>query len=466
MPSQDISGSSLAALAAALRSGAIAAGELHAHACARHERLGKRMNAYIHWAPESAAACSRAADAAFRCGSDLGPLQGLPLSFKDHFGIQGMPTYAGSSRRLPKAFEREGGVVQAVKRQLAVISGKTHTVEFAAGGGGANPNWGTPFNPWDVKNARTPGGSSHGAAASLWEGSALAAFGTDTMGSVRMPAAMCGLVGFKPGFGRWPDSGIVPLSPILDSVGVLTRSVADAAFVFAAIDPAGDWAPALRAAEPGGVTIGEGDAYFWEGCQPEVEAAIRAAIKELQNKGFHIRASELPETRAVAALQGEQGGITAPSLASLLQHSLPEWIDLLTPVIRERVREGLEMPAHRYLHMVEQMRELARSAQSRFEFVDVMLTPTTPFTAPILGKAPPGGPAVPVVRNTFVVNYLGLCAISMPVALDSNGLPIGMQLIACAGGEGRLLSVALAIEQALGQGSERLGLPPLFGEPQ
>ena len=460
MTAIDISRCSLAALAAALRTGQITAGELHAHACSLHDRWGKRMNAYIHWAPDTAAAAARAADAAFKTGVDRGPLQGIPLSFKDHYGIEGMPTYAGSSRRLPAKFEVEGALVGAVKRQMAVIAGKTHTVEFAAGGGGANPNWGTPYNPWDLNNARTPGGSSHGAAASLWEGSALAAFGTDTMGSVRMPAAMCGLVGFKPGFGRWPDSGIVPLSPILDTAGVLTRTVADAAFVFAAVDPTVAQMPS--AADPGSVRIGEGDAYFWEGCHPEVEAGVRAAICELQCKGFRFCASVLPETRAAAALQGEQGGVTAPSLASLLQHSLPEWIDLLTPVIRERVREGLAMPAHRYLHMVEQMRELARSAQQRFESIDVMLTPTTPFTAPILGNPPPGGPAVPVVRNTFVVNYLGLCAISMPVALDSNGLPIGLQLIARAGAEERLLGVALAIEQALGQGAERLGPPPLF----
>ena len=161
----DISQCSLATLAAALRSGDISAGELHAHACSRHEHLGKRMNAYIHWAPHSAAAAARAADAAFKAGTDLGPLQGLPLNFKDHYGIEGMPTYAGSSRRLPAKFETEGAMVRAVKQQLAVITGKTHTVEFAAGGGGANPNWGTPFNPWDLHNARTPGGSSHGAAA-------------------------------------------------------------------------------------------------------------------------------------------------------------------------------------------------------------------------------------------------------------------------------------------------------------
>ncbi|MSQ53659.1 MAG: amidase, partial [Betaproteobacteria bacterium] len=138
-------------------------------ACARllPARASGQANERLHsWAPDSAAAAARAADAAFKAGADLGPLQGLPLSFKDHYGIEGMPTYAGSSRRLPAQFETEGALVRGVKRQLAVITGKTHTVEFAAGGGGANPNWGTPFNPWDLHNARTPGGSSHGAAAS------------------------------------------------------------------------------------------------------------------------------------------------------------------------------------------------------------------------------------------------------------------------------------------------------------
>ncbi|HEY6335204.1 MAG TPA: amidase family protein, partial [Alphaproteobacteria bacterium] len=166
---------SLPSIAAALRRGEVSSLELVEAAIVRHKDVGGPLNAYKSWNTDEARLQARAADAAFASGADLGPLQGLPVSVKDLYGVKGWPTYAGTPRRLPERWEQEGPVVSALRRQLAVAVGKTHTVELAFGGLGVNPHWGTPLNPWDARTHRVPGGSSSGAGVSLLEGSALVA---------------------------------------------------------------------------------------------------------------------------------------------------------------------------------------------------------------------------------------------------------------------------------------------------
>src|SRR6516164_1459944 len=220
-----------------LAEGKLKARELVETAIANHERFGGKLMAYSQWAPAHARQCAAAADAAFAAGSQAGPLQGIPTSIKDLFAVSGFPTYAGSPKRLPPKFERDGPVIATLRRQLATVMGKTHMVEFAFGGTGHNAHYGTPYNPWDEKAHRSPGGSSSGAGVSLCEGSALLAFGSDTAASVRLPAAMTGNAGLKITKDRWSTAGIVPLSFTFDTPGILARSMADAAFSFAALDP-------------------------------------------------------------------------------------------------------------------------------------------------------------------------------------------------------------------------------------
>ena len=193
----------LAETARALRSGELTSRSLLETARQNHEDRGDQLNAYLVWADEMATKAAVAADAAFAAGRDLGLLQGLPVSFKDHYGVEGLPTYAGTSMRLPEKWEREGPVVRDTKRQLAVITGKTHSVEFAASGMGDNMHWGAPRNPWDPNLPRGVGGSSSGAVTSLWEESCLVSFGTDTRGSIRIPGAMSGVVGLVTASCRW-----------------------------------------------------------------------------------------------------------------------------------------------------------------------------------------------------------------------------------------------------------------------
>src|SRR5712671_3399599 len=239
MPGDLLSGT-LIEIARDLREKRVTARELIEAAIAAHERFGERLHAYSLWAPEQARGAAAAADAAFAAGVTVGPLQGLPVSIKDLFAAAGYPCFAGSSLRLPAdPWERDGPLVARLRRQLGVIMGKTHMVEFAFGGTGQNSHHGAPYNPWDAAAHRSVGGSSSGAGVSLLEGSALLAFGSDTAGSVRIPACMTGNAGLKVTIGRWSTEGVVPLSFSFDTPGLLARSVCDLAYGFAAVDPTG-----------------------------------------------------------------------------------------------------------------------------------------------------------------------------------------------------------------------------------
>ena len=235
--STDIAATSLADIAGALRDGGLSAGDLAEWAIANHDERGEALHAYKTWDANKVREEAAAADATFAAGIDLGALQGIPVSIKDLVGVSGYPIFAGCPRELPESWAVNGPIVSAIRYQLGVISGKTHTVQFAFGGMGANRHWGAPRNPWDADDHRSPAGSSSGAGVSLCEGSALLAIGTDTAGSVRMPATVTGNAGMRPTPGRWSIEGIVPLVPSLDTPGPLARSAADMAFGFAAMDP-------------------------------------------------------------------------------------------------------------------------------------------------------------------------------------------------------------------------------------
>src|SRR5438105_5386570 len=258
-----------------LRERQVSARDVVEAAIARHDRFGERLHAYSFWAPEQARAVAAAADAAFSAGVSAGPLQGLPVSIKDLFAAAGYPCFAGSSRRLPAdSWERDGPLVAMLRRQLGVIMGKTHMVEFAFGGTGQNSHYGAPYNPWDASAHRSVGGSSSGAGVSLLEGSAQLAFGSDTAGSVRIPASMTGNAGLKVTIGRWSTEGVVPLSFTFDTPGLLARSVADVAYGFAAVDPAGidpvGFMARATARDIAGIRIGIGAASLWHDCDPGI----------------------------------------------------------------------------------------------------------------------------------------------------------------------------------------------------
>ena len=357
----------------------------------------------------------------------------------------------------------------ALRRQLGVIMGKTHMVEFAFGGTGQNSHYGAPYNPWDATAHRSVGGSSSGAGVSLLEGSAQLAFGSDTAGSVRIPASMTGNVGLKVTLGRWSTEGVVPLSFTFDTPGLLARSVADVAYGFAAVDPAGidpvGFMARATARDIAGIRIGIGDAFLWHDCDPGIAETAQEALDALMRAGAVAQDFALPEAEGAYAVFLE-GGLSAIELRSFLDRELPDWLPQLDPVITPAVHAAESLSARDYLARGARLRALAQRAAPRLTAVDVIASPTLCLTPPLMSDVVDADNHLRVnrrtVRNTVAVNYLGLCAITMPVGRDRAGMPVGLQLIAPANAEEKLLRIALAAERVLGTAMDRLGTPLLL----
>ncbi len=435
----------LAAISAQLALGRITARTLVEAAQARHD---PSLNAYKIWAADFASRQAAAADAAFAAGNRLGALQGIPVSVKDIYGVEGLPIFAGSPRELPAHWRQEGAVVHRLRRQLAVIMGKSHTVEFAFGGLGVNAHWPVPWNPEDRKVHRSPGGSSSGAGVTLGEGTALVAFGTDTGGSVRIPASVTGTIGLKTTKGRWPTDGIVPLSPTFDTAGTLTRSAADAAFVFESID--GEAVPPLD--HLGGVRLAMAEPFFWEGTDPGVAERVEEGLRLAAVAGAVRSDLVLPGAAEVYELY-HRGGIVSAELYSFLSRDLPEWIETLDPRVRKRMEAGSALPAWDYLQRRTRYAALGDGAAAALHEVDALVCPTVPISPPPMAEITDDDTYhrtnLRMLRNTCVVNFLGLCAVTLPVGRDRIGMPVGMQLIGRPGSEARLLAIAVALERLL-----------------
>jgi aspartyl-tRNA(Asn)/glutamyl-tRNA(Gln) amidotransferase subunit A len=326
-----------------------------------------------------------------------------------------------------------------------------------------------PRNPWDAADHRVPGGSSAGAGVSLCEGSAVIALGSDTGGSVRIPSAVTGTVGLKTSHGRWSLDGIVPLCSDLDTAGILTRNVADAAYGFGAFDPAWGDAAAFLAALPvldaADLHLGIGDPFFWNDCSPGIAEGVQAAIEELGNAGARFSEIALPETAEAYELFC-RGHRVSPELLLFIKTELPDRLETLDPNVGRRMGPVGEVTAVDYLNTVARIRALAASAAERLRDVDIMVMPTVARTPPRMTEiAAAGGYRdnnLMMLRNTGMANYFDQCAITLPVALDAAGMPVGLQLTACHGQEERLLAVALACERALGTAADRIGRPPMI----
>ncbi|HZT51231.1 MAG TPA: amidase [Stellaceae bacterium] len=451
---------SLAQIAGDLAAGRTSARALLDAACARHARWDGVLHAYRSWAGEAARDAAAAADAALAAGDPAGPLHGIPVSVKDLFGVAGLPTFAGTARRLPPAWESEGPIVAAIRRQGGVLVGKTHTTEFALSALGTNPYGAAPRNPWDARHHRSAGGSSSGAGVSLAEGSALIALGTDTMGSVRIPASVTGTVGVKTSIGRWPTAGVVPLSPTFDTVGLLARSVADAAYAFAALD-----AEAPRPPEASALVIGIADTAAWSACAPSIARVAKAALDEAARAGVRLRPAALPEADAAFDFVCD-GTVAVAEFDAFLAAELPDWRALIQPATRALADRGAAASARAYLQDRARQRALCAAAAGRFDAAAVLAAPTVPLPPPRIDAPLPPGEArrlhLAMLRSSCVANCLGLCAVTLPVGLDDEGLPVGLELIGRYSDDARVIGAALALERILGTAADRLDVPPLL----
>lgn len=464
---------SLAEVAGALRAREISAAELLDEALARHAEHGERLHAYKHFDAEGARAAARAADVILSAGASDSPppFCGIPISAKDLYGVQGMPTFAGTARQLPDAWSTDGWLVGRLRTQGAVVVGKTHTVELAYGAAGINPHWGTPWNPWDADVHRIPGGSSCGAAVSLHEGSALLALGTDTGGSIRIPASMTGAVGHKTTKGRWPTTGVVPLSSTLDTVGALTRSVADSAYFFGAMDPAlGDatldssrrFVEGLTASKASGLRISVPECTIWNDCQTDIADVIHGALSELESAGLtlsEVDGSLLDDAEDLYM----HGGIAGAECRAFLDADLPGWLEVLHPTVGLRLAGAPALSSRLYAESTAARDGMASAAGSLFEDADFLVLPTAIITPPTVVELDDHEAYLrtnaAALRPTCPVSMLGLCAVTIPVGLDGAGMPVGLQLVAPGGADELLLGAALAVERVLGTSRERLGTP-------
>lgn len=444
-------------LAEAVSAGKLSAVEIAEGSADRHRAGGDLLNAYFFWAGSRALDQARAADADL--GATPGPLHGLPVSVKDCIGVSGMPTLAGSARGLPAKWESEGPLVARLRGQRATITGKTCQTEFALGATGRMPYGPQPRNPWDADAVRSAGGSSTGAALSLIEGSAVAALGTDTLGSVRIPASVAGVVGFRPSVGFWSTEGVVPLSPTFDTVGVLAWSVADLVFVVEALSGSlscAAFSPAdlsLALVEP-----------CWSDCDASVATTASAAVDALASAGASVTRLDLPEA-AESFRFVREGSVAVAEFNALLESELPEWRPLLQPATAALAARGAQASATQYLLDRRRHIELAAKASQRFDDRTVLALPTLPVTPPRLadidGQAGQRQIHLEMIRHVCIASCLRMCAVTLPVGVDREGIPVGLELMAPAGRETHLLAAALTAEKVLGKALERLGPAPL-----
>jgi aspartyl-tRNA(Asn)/glutamyl-tRNA(Gln) amidotransferase subunit A len=397
---------------------------------------------------DTARAAADAADARTARGVSLGPLDGVIVSIKDLFDVAGEVTRAGSKILAEEAAPAaaDAVVVARLRAAGAVIVAKTNMSEFAFSGIGANPHFGTPKNPRD--RARVPGGSSAGAPVAVADGMCDIAIGTDTGGSVRIPAALCGLVGFKPGRQRIPTAGAFPLSKTLDSVGPIGISVADCAKADAVM--AGEEFTPLEPASLAGLCFGIAEGLPLDRLDDTVAAAFAAAIARLDAAGVRVSHETLPLFDDMTAVNAK-GGIPPPEACAVHRDRMARRAADIDSNVRVRIERGCAVTKADYADMLQERSRLVRAMDLRLGALDVLVMPTTSIVAPTIAEIADAkvfaARNAAVIRNTAIVNFFDLCAISLPLPAK---LPVGLMLIARNGQDRRLLCIAAAAMQLFG----------------
>ena len=437
----------IATAAAALRQGACTADDLLDASLAAIARDGARTNAFILVDAEGARAAARAMDDERRRGIDRGPLHGIPLSIKDLIDMRGLPTTAASRAMRAAPASEDAPLVATLRAAGAVLIGKTNLHEFALGTTSDESAFGPVRHPADA--GRSAGGSSGGSAAAVATGMGLGSIGTDTGGSVRIPAAACGVVGLKPTYGEISLAGVVPLSTSLDHAGPIARTVEDAALIWSALT--GRAAPA--AAAPGELRLGLLGGAFGGPIAAAVRLAFDAALDALRGAGVRVEEVLIDEADSLGATYID---VALPEAAAWHAAHVHAPDEAYTPGVLGRLVRGRGVPAVRYLAAQAARERLRRAVDALLARADALVTPTLPIVAPLLGvehvELEPGTPAVPVraamLKHTQPFNLSGHPAISIPVPAD--GLPVGLQLAGPRHGTARLLAVATACERVLG----------------
>ena len=451
--SDELAFSSLAAAAALLRARRVSPVEL-VHAClGRIESQNSVLNAFVTVTAESALREAQVAEAEMQRGEWRGPLHGIPVAVKDMIDTRGVRTTAASAVYLDRIPGEDAAVVARLRSAGAILLGKLNMQEFAIGGSSVPSHFGPVRNPWDT--SRIAGGSSGGSAAAVAAGLCFAALGTDTGGSVRQPAALCGAVGLKASYGRVSNLGVLPLAPSLDHVGPLTRGVEDCATVLEAIagyeprDLSSERRPLKLhpwPSSPARVRIGVPRAFFYEGLHPAVQRAVEKALAVLSDLGARIEDVSLEVSADRTVFQAEAYASHAELIAKTPERYLPETL--------AKLRRGASVDATAYMAARLRLAELRRGITDLFAQVDILATPTVSVPAPRLIDYPQtfdevlAWEASSMLRNTRPFNAFGIPTVSVPCGRTDEDLPIGLQIAAAPWQERRALAVALAYESA------------------
>ena len=459
MNADELTHLSLAQAAEGLKQRKLSPVELTEAHLERIQRLDPMLNSYITVTAEMALQQARQAEAELQrgetgAGQPLGALHGIPLALKDLYETRGVRTTAGSKHFSGYIPEEDAAVVTKLKAAGAVLLGKTNMHEIALGLTNLNPHYGACHNPWALE--RVPGGSSGGSAAALAARLCLGALGSDTGGSIRTPAALCGVVGLKPTRGRVSLRGVIPLSWNLDHAGPMARRVLDAAIlldVIAGYDPLDPYcldAPVddYTAGIQDGIRswrIALADDDYFDRTQPDVLQAVKSAAQTFEALGARVEATPFPDIYQAALANGMMviSDAAAFHASRLLENPQDFGADVL-----QRLHNGADLPLTEYISARRTQTLLTRQFAQFFENYDLLLMPTTPVTAPPIEGPDAVELARLLTRFTAPFNLTGLPALSLPCGFTPEGLPIGLQLIGPHWGEARVLRAGYAYEQA------------------
>ena len=437
-----------------LRKRSISPVELAKECLARIEKLNPVLNAFITVTAESALAEARVAEEEIQRGKWRGPLHGIPIALKDLVDTAGVKTTAASALFKDRVPAEDAEVVRRLRTAGAVFLGKNNLHELAYGGSSIVSYFSEVHNPWNAEYVA--GGSSGGSAAAVAAGLCLAAIGTDTAGSIREPAALCGIVGLKPTFGRVSARGVIPLSWSLDHIGPLTSTVADAAVVLQAIaghdpkDAASAEAPvpdyvAAVGEETKNTRVGVPRAFFYEELDGEIASAVKQAMVVMEGMVAEIR--DIPLT------VNTDRSLQAAESYEYHAEFVAKTADLYQPETLRRILTGEKISSEERARLRRELQEMRQAVRNTFRDVDVLVTPTVPIPPPRIAELKEKPETLRpqellLLRNTRPFNVFGLPAISVPCGFTKEGLPIGLQIVGPYWGEGVVLSLAHSYEQA------------------
>jgi len=455
----------MAELSALLQAGDVSPVELATRTLDRIEERDGDLHAFVGLTRERALAEAERAGSELSAGQSRGPLHGIPYAAKDLYDVAGEPTGAGTRLLADNVAAADCSVVGRLREAGMVLVGKTHTVQFAFGGAGINHDTGSPRNPWRPDEPHVTGGSSSGSGAAVAAGLVPMALGTDTSGSVRIPASLCGLTGLKTTVGRVSRAGVYPLSRTLDSVGPLAHDAADCASVYEAIQGADPADPTTLGQTPHDVrsTLDDGvagmrfafvETFFFDDVDPEVDAAVRATGAVLEHLGAEVISIEAPEVDEV------MGSDDAPNRARTVgaegyavnRDFLENHFDDLDPVVSNRMRPGRDLAAVDYLEAFDAWSRLRASFDERTAGIDAFLSPSTMLPALPIAEVD----ATPdeytrlngnYLRNTSIGNRFEWCGLSLPCGFTQAGLPIGLAIHARSMQEHVVLRAGQAYQQ-------------------